>query len=69
MTAVTAPAAVKPRAVFTEGSLLRHVAVMTATGSIGLMAIFFVDLLSLFYVSRLGDQSLKAAVEIGRAHV
>jgi putative MATE family efflux protein len=62
VTAVTAPAAVKPRAVFTEGSLLRHVAVMTATGSIGLMAIFFVDLLSLFYVSRLGDQSLKAAV-------
>ena len=62
MTAVTAPAAVKPRAVFTEGSLMRHVAVMTATGSIGLMAIFFVDLLSLFYVSRLGDQSLKAAV-------
>ncbi|HEY4924277.1 MAG TPA: MATE family efflux transporter [Roseiarcus sp.] len=62
MTVVTAPAAVRPRAVFTEGSLLRHVAVMTATGSIGLMAIFFVDLLSLFYVSRLGDQSLKAAV-------
>jgi putative MATE family efflux protein len=62
VSAVTAPAAVKPRAVFTEGSLLRHVAVMTATGSIGLMAIFFVDLLSLFYVSRLGDQSLKAAV-------
>jgi putative MATE family efflux protein len=41
---------------------MRHVAVMTATGSIGLMAIFFVDLLSLFYVSRLGDQTLKAAV-------
>jgi len=51
-----------PRPVFTEGSTLRHVAVMTATGSIGLMAIFVVDLLSLFYVSRLGDQSAKAAV-------
>jgi putative MATE family efflux protein len=50
------------RAVFTEGSTLRHVAVMTATGTIGLMAIFVVDLLSLFYVSRLGDQTLKAAV-------
>src|SRR5580658_5311497 len=35
---------------------------MTATGALGLMAIFVVDLLSLFYVSRLGDQSLKAAV-------
>ena len=41
---------------------MRHVAVMTATGSVGLMAIFVVDLLSLFYVSRLGDQTFKAAV-------
>ncbi len=47
---------------FTEGSLMRHVAVMTATGAIGLMAIFAVDLLSLFWVSRLGDQAFKAAV-------
>jgi putative MATE family efflux protein len=62
LTAASAAVLVKPRAVFTEGSLLRHVAVMTATGSVGLMAIFFVDLLSLLYVSRLGDQSLKAAV-------
>jgi putative MATE family efflux protein len=62
VTAASPPIRVHPHAVFTEGSLLRHVAVMTATGSIGLMAIFFVDLLSLFYVSRLGDQSLKAAV-------
>jgi putative MATE family efflux protein len=54
--------ALPPRPVFTEGSTRRHVAVMTATGSIGLMAIFVVDLLSLFYVSRLGDQSAKAAV-------
>src|SRR5438270_5954441 len=35
---------------------------MTATGAIGLMAIFAVDLLSLFWVSRLGDQAFKAAV-------
>jgi putative MATE family efflux protein len=48
--------------VFTQGSLMRHVAVMTATGAIGLMAIFAVDLLSLFWVSRLGDQAFKAAV-------
>ena len=47
---------------FTEGSLLRHTAVMTATGAIGLMAIFAVDLLSLFWVSRLGDQAFKAAI-------
>jgi putative MATE family efflux protein len=48
--------------VFTVGSTMRHVAVMTATGSIGLIAIFAVDVLSLFWVSRLGDQSYKAAV-------
>src|SRR5580700_7652005 len=62
VTAASAAMPVKSRPVFTEGSTLRHVAVMTATGSVGLMAIFFVDLLSLFYVSRLGDQALKAAV-------
>jgi putative MATE family efflux protein len=52
----------KGRPVFTQGSLMRHVAVMTATGAIGLMAVFFVDLLSLFWVSRLGNQAFKAAV-------
>ena len=41
---------------------MRHVAVMAATGAIGLMAIFLVDLLSLFWVSRLGEQAFKAAV-------
>ena len=50
------------RPVFTHGSLMRHVAVMTATGAIGLMAVFVVDLLSLFWVSKLGDQAFKAAV-------
>ncbi len=52
----------KPRAVFTEGSTLRHVLVMTATGSIGLMAIFVVDLLSILYISWLGDPGLTAGV-------
>ena len=47
---------------FTQGNLMRHVAVMTATGSIGLVAIFAVDVLSLFWVSRLGVDSFKAAV-------
>ncbi|HLY00292.1 MAG TPA: MATE family efflux transporter [Roseiarcus sp.] len=50
------------RPVFTHGSLIRHVAVMTSTGAIGLMAVFAVDLLSLFWVSKLGDQAFKAAV-------
>ncbi len=50
------------RAVFLSGSTMRHVMVMTATGSVGLMAIFAVDFLSLFYISRLGDPTLTAAV-------
>ena len=41
---------------------MRHVVVMTLTGAIGLMAIFLVDLLSLIYVSHLGDTFLTAAV-------
>ncbi|MCJ2137749.1 MATE family efflux transporter [Methylobacterium sp. J-026] len=47
---------------FVTGSILRHVVVMAATGSVGLVAIFAVDLLSLLYVSRLGDPNLTAAV-------
>ena len=49
-------------ATFTTGSTLRHVIVMTATGSVGLIAIFMVDALNLFYISLLGVQELAAAV-------
>ena len=55
-------AARKHAPVFTQGNLMRHVAVMTATGSIGLIAIFAVDVLSLFWVSKLGVVSYKAAI-------
>ncbi len=41
---------------------MRHVAVMTATGSVGLVAIFVVDALNLFYISMLGVQELAAAI-------
>jgi putative MATE family efflux protein len=47
---------------FVVGSTMRHVVVMTATGSVGLIAIFTVDLLSLLYISWLGDPRLTAAV-------
>src|SRR5215212_5343723 len=46
----------------THGSIMRHVVVMTATGSIGLMAIFVVDFLNLFYIALLGEQELAAAI-------
>ncbi|AWB23737.1 MATE family efflux transporter [Methylobacterium currus] len=51
-----------PTARFVTGSTFRHVVVMAATGSVGLMAIFVVDLLSLLYIARLGDPVLTAAV-------
>ena len=58
---MNAPA--KPQqAVFVSGSTLRHVAVMTTTASIGLVAIFVVDFLSLLYVSRLGRPEATAGV-------
>jgi putative MATE family efflux protein len=49
-------------AVFVSGSLMRHVAVMTGTASVGLMAIFVVDLLSLLYVSWLGRPEATAGI-------
>ncbi|MCI5078532.1 MATE family efflux transporter [Oricola sp.] len=50
------------KAKFTSGSTMRHVVVMTMTGSIGLVAIFAVDALNLFYISLLGQAELAAAI-------
>ncbi len=47
---------------FVTGSTMRHVVVMTATASFGLVAIFAVDALNLFYISLLGVQELAAAI-------
>jgi len=47
---------------FVSGSTLRHVIVMSAAGSVGLMAVFVVDALNLFYISLLGQQELAAAI-------
>ena len=55
------PAPIEPGA-FTIGSTLRHVLVMTGTGSVGLVAVFLVEFLTLLYISRLGDTNLTAAV-------
>ncbi len=59
---MNAPTRPVPPPRFTQGSTMRHVIEMTVTGAIGLMAIFVVDFLSLFYVSRLGDDKLTAGV-------
>ena len=47
---------------FVTGSPMRHVVVMASTGAIGLVAVFLVDLINLFYISRLGQQAVAAAV-------
>lgn len=47
---------------FVEGSLFRHVTVMSLTASVGLMAIFSVDLVNLIYIAMLGRAELAAAV-------
>ncbi|OYU48666.1 MAG: MATE family efflux transporter [Rhizobiales bacterium PAR1] len=59
---MTDPSRAAPPARFTQGSTMGHVITMTVTGAIGLMAIFVVDFLSLFYVSRLGNTELTAGV-------
>ncbi len=53
------------KAVFTHGSTMRHVIIMTSTAAIGMMALFFVDVITLFYISQLNDPAQTAAV--GRA--
>ncbi len=49
-------------ATFTHGPTMRHIINMTVTGAIGLTALFFVDLLNMFFLSLLGQQELAAAV-------
>ena len=59
----TAPAPLPAHtARFLSGSLMRHVLVMAGTGAIGLVAVFAVDLINLFYISRLGEKAIAAAV-------
>ena len=49
-----------------EGNLFRHIAVMSLTSSVGLMAIFVVDLINMIYISWLQDP-VKLAAAIGYA--
>ncbi|MGR5119186.1 MATE family efflux transporter [Vibrio astriarenae] len=47
---------------FTHGSTMRHILVMSGAGSIGLMALFVVDLVDMLFISMLGQDELAAAV-------
>jgi putative MATE family efflux protein len=50
------------RAKFLDGDLMRHVAVMSFTASVGTVAIFFVDLVDMWFISLLGNASLVSAI-------
>lgn len=52
---------------FVEGNLFAHVAVMALTSSVGLMAIFVVDLINMVYISWLRDPEATAAIGYGGA--
>jgi putative MATE family efflux protein len=56
------PPAAPNQGKFVTGSTLKHVLNMTVSGSVGLIAVFAVDLLNLFYISLLGQKELAAAV-------
>ncbi len=52
----------RPHARFLAGSIMRHVTVMALTGAVGIVSVFAVDLLNFFYISRLGEKPIAAAV-------
>ncbi len=62
-------AAAKEKARYITGSTMRHVLVLASTSAIGLVAIFLVDFLNLFYISLLGEPSLTAAIGYASAIV
>jgi len=49
-------------AVFTQGSTMRHVVLMTSASATGLLAMFAVDMVDMYFLTLLGEQELAAAV-------
>ena len=49
-------------AIYTSGSTLRHLLVLSSTSTIGLLARFIVDLVDMYFLSLLGHAELAAAV-------
>ncbi len=50
------------QAKFLTGNLFKHITVMSLTASLGLMAVFVVDLVDMIFISMLGRDELAAAV-------
>jgi putative MATE family efflux protein len=51
-----------PQAKFLQGSIMRHIVVMTLTSAVGLMAVFLVDLADLYFLAQLNDTNITAAI-------
>ncbi len=51
-----------PKAVFTRGSPTRHIIVMTGASAVGLLTLFTVDLVDMYFLSLLGEEELAAAI-------
>lgn len=49
-------------ATFLQGSILKHVVTMSATNAIGLIAIFMVDLVDIYFISLLQNSAFTAAI-------
>ena len=47
---------------FLDGSIMKHVVTMTMTSALGLMTLFLVDLIDMYFLSLLGEVELAAAV-------
>lgn len=50
------------QAKFTQGSIFKHITVMTSTATIGLLSLFIVDLVDMYWLSLLGEIELAAAI-------
>lgn len=50
------------QAVFAQGSTMRHVVIMTSASATGLLAMFGVDMVDMYFLTLLGEQELAAAV-------
>ncbi|MGI9412551.1 MAG: MATE family efflux transporter [Hyphomicrobiales bacterium] len=62
MSEVDAPPPGDRKAKFTTGATMRHVVVMTLTGSVGLMSLFVVDFADLYFLSLLGEREVAGAI-------
>lgn len=51
---------------FTDGSITRHTLSMAGSTGLGLLAFFLVDILTIIYISRLGDPVLVATVGVAK---